>query len=144
MLTKDIKEPLSPRDAKQLEEEAAWFHNYGGYFPFVEAASSDHTSKELEKVVQGLQTAVQQLTLRLGGWEENLKVPGKDPCPPPPFEEPQPVIAVVKQPRGPKPLSPLQTALHQAVERGDDMQGFHLLYPVTEQEAQDEEVSQFV
>lgn len=122
-----------------MEEEAARFHNYGGYFPFVEAASSDHISKELEKVVQGLQTAVQQLTLWLGGQKENLKVPSKDPCLPPPFREPQPVITVVKQPRGPKPLSPLQATLHQAIERGEDTQGFHLLYPVIEQEAQGEE-----
>lgn len=120
-----------------MEEEAEWFHNNGGYFPFVTAVSSDHTSKELDKVVQGLQTAVQQLTLRLGGWEENLKAPSKDPYPP--FGEPQPVSTVVKQPRGPKPLSPLQAMLHQAMKRGEDTQGFHLLYPLIEQEVRDEE-----
>nr|KAF6418684.1 hypothetical protein HJG63_008732 [Rousettus aegyptiacus] len=134
------KESLDPGDAEQLEEEPAQYHNEGGCIPLVAAVSSDNKTKDLEKVVQGLQGAVQQLTLQLGNQEKTLKIPSRDPYridPPPLFEESQPVIAVVKQSRGPKLFSPLQSTLHQAIQRGDDIQGFHLTCPVTEQQAQD-------
>nr|KAF6422811.1 hypothetical protein HJG63_008612 [Rousettus aegyptiacus] len=112
LFSKHREGPLDPGDAKQLEEEATRYHNGGGYVPFMVAVSSDHKTKDLEKVVQGLQSVVQQLTLQLGNQEKKFKIPSRDPYeidPPPPFVEPQLVIAVVKQPQGPKPLSPLQT-----------------------------------
>ncbi|XP_021092214.1 endogenous retrovirus group K member 113 Gag polyprotein-like [Heterocephalus glaber] len=157
--------PLEPGDADDLEEEAARYNNEDWTpLPVVATAkkpekfkwsTNEDVTEKIARLEKTLESLCQQWQTGLTVEEEDQKTQGEggmfpsiiaglDPPPVvgPKFKkkETDPLIAMIKHPPGPRPLSvnsrsllPLQATLQHAVDRGEDTQGFHLACPVFEE-----------